>query len=146
MRRAVVLMMLVACARERVYVTSTMLHSHIVEIRDHGKATMETSVGDSFELSRGDTVKVNLGGESREVKVSALIEGCPDHRPFAGDEVTRTKYKQCGLLRVNDIEVDRQWVGRPGVLTTTLGIVLVLTVVGVVGGYLGNCAEADDGC
>lgn len=135
-------MLVTACSRQRVHVSSTMLHSHVGELRARGKATIDTEPSGTIELSPHDTVTV--GG--REVTVASLIDNCPDARPFAGDKISRAKYDTCGLLHVTDIDVDRRWVARPGWIATGVGFVLVLAVVGVVFGYLGSCSEPDDGC
>src|SRR5687767_15150394 len=103
MRRAVALMLVAACSRERVVVSPTMLHSHVVELRTHGKASMPTEPSGSIDLGLRDTVRIRLEGQRREVTVAALIDGCPDNRPFAGDKATRTKYASCGLLRVSEV-------------------------------------------
>ena len=98
------------------------------------------------ELTLDTAVRVQLDGQPRDVRVANLIEGCPDHRPFAGDTTTRDKYASCGLLRVTEVEVGRRWVGRPRIIGTVLGVLVALTLVGLVIGYVDACADPDDGC
>lgn len=150
-RRAVIAAMIastVACSRQRLTVTPTMLHSQVPALRAHGRATVELEPSGSATLSLDDVVPVKLGGETKQLSIASLIASCPDVRPFANDEVTRRKYADsCLLLRTTSpITIDHEWKSELGSVAGIVGGVVVILLVMTVFGYIHECSEPDDGC
>lgn len=137
-----------ACSRQRLTVTPTMLHSHVPALRANGRATVELEPSGSATLALDDVVPVKLGGETRKISIAKLIETCPDARPFANDNVTRRMHaKSCLLLQTTSpITIDTEWKSELGSVPGIIGGVLVIAVILTAFGYLAECSEPDDGC
>jgi hypothetical protein len=82
----------VACSRQRLTVTPTMLHSYVPQFRAAGRAEVPLDPYGTATLALDRVLSVEIDGEVKQLSIAALIANCPDARPFASDQVTRRKY------------------------------------------------------
>jgi hypothetical protein len=132
------------CVTQHVGVTPRELLHHVPELRQHGRATVATDDGGTYELDAGRVFQVTVDGKPRVLTVREMIANCPDVVPFANDRFRGDP--PCLLIgtTVDQLPLDTRHHVDRDMIEVFLGAALVTTVIASVAAFV--CHESSNGC
>jgi hypothetical protein len=145
-----------SCTRQAVTIEPRYVFRGVPELRSTGTTALDVSPDGTHEFRTDDVLEVAFRkceafgllcrDEPKKLTVAQLIENCPDVAPFREDSYRRDR--PCALLDTSSkaITVDTRLRPDWDIYKVIGGALLVALVLGVVVGYVAECADPHDSC